>query len=140
MTLEEFGRLADTWGGDIDRWPECWRTEARRHAASEEGASILADARKLDALLAAPLIVSPERVSRAAFAVVQRITAEASVSPRLAPWWRRPWLMPVAGLAFSTLLGISLATLAPYGGSNGPAPVLAAILDTGSLPATWVIQ
>ena len=48
--------------------------------------------------------------------------------------------MPVAGLAFSALLGFSLATLVPYGGSNGPTPVLSAILDTGSLPATWVIQ
>jgi hypothetical protein len=48
--------------------------------------------------------------------------------------------MPVAGLAFSALLGISLATLAPYGGATGPTPVLSAILDTGSLPATWVMQ
>jgi hypothetical protein len=140
MTLEEFGRLADTWGGDIDRWPERWRAGARRHAATEEGASILAQARQLDALLAAPPSVSSERVSRAAYAVVRRIAAEASVSTRPAAWWWRPWLMPVAGLAFSALLGISLATLAPYGGSNGPTPMLSAILDSGSLPATWVMQ
>ena len=42
------------------------------------------------------------------------------------------WLMPVAGLAFSALMGVSLATLAPYGGSARSTSALSAILDSGS--------
>jgi hypothetical protein len=140
MTLEEFRRLADTWGGDIERWPARWRAEARQCAATEEGASILSQARQLDALLATPPVVTIERVSRAAIAVVQRIAAAASGPSRPVAWWRPTWLMPVAGLALSALIGASLATLVPYGGANGPTSVLGAILDTGSLPATWVMQ
>ena len=37
MTLEEFRRLADTWGGDIERWPHSCRNEAKQCAATEEG-------------------------------------------------------------------------------------------------------
>ena len=140
MTREEFRRLADTWGGDIERWPAQWQVEARQCAATEDGASILNQARQLDALLATPPLVTTERVSRAAFGVVQRIAAEAGVPSRPGAWWRPTWLMPVAGLAFSALIGVSLATLVPHGGANGPTSVLGAILDAGSLPATWVIQ
>jgi hypothetical protein len=140
MTLEEFRRLADTWGGDVDRWPPRTQSAARQHAATKEGAEILAQARQLDAWLAAAPVVAPDRAVRAAFAVVQRIAAGGAVPTRPAGWWRRTWLMPVAGLAFSALMGVSLATLAPYGGSARSTSALSAILDTGSLPALWVIR
>ena len=52
MTLEEFRRFADTWGGDIERWPHSCRNEAKQCAATEDGGAILHDARRLDALLA----------------------------------------------------------------------------------------
>jgi hypothetical protein len=140
MTLEEFRRLADTWGGDIDRWPPRTKSAAGQHAATQEGAEILAQARQLDGWLAAAPVVAPDRAARAAFAVVQRIAAEGAVPMRPGGWWRRTWLMPVAGLAFSALMGVSLATLTPYGGSARSTSALSAILDTGSLPALWVIR
>lgn len=140
MTLEEFRRLADTWGGDIDRWPPRRQGAARQCAATKEGAEVLTQARQLDAWLTVAPVVAPDRAARAAFAVVQRIAAGGTVPMRPAPWWRRTWLMPVAGLAFSALMGVSLATLAPYGGADHSASVLRAILDTGSLPALWVTE
>src|SRR5262249_52597388 len=135
MTLEEFRRLADTWGGDIDRWPPRTQSAARERAATKEGTEILAQARQLDAWLADAPVVAADRAARAACAVVQRSAAEGTVMMRPAGWWRRTWLMPVAGLAFSALMGVSLATLAPYGGSTRSTSALSAILDTGSLPA-----
>jgi hypothetical protein len=153
VTLEEFRRLADTWGGDIARWPAPRRVEARRRATTEEGASILADAQGLDALLATPPDVSPERAARAAVAVVQRIAAEGQARQgarrfaywrlaywRLGNWQLRYWLIPAASLACSALIGISLATRVPFGHPDEPTSVLGAILDSGSMAASWVTQ
>jgi hypothetical protein len=140
MTLEEFRRLADTWGGDIDRWPARTQSAARQRAATKEGAEILAQARQLDPWLAAAPDIAPDRAARAAFVVAQRIAVGDAVTVRSASWWRRTWLMPVAGLAFSALMGVSLAALAPYGGSTRSTSALSAILDTGSLPALWVTR
>jgi len=150
MTLEEFRRLADTWGGDIERWPVPRRVEARQCAATEEGASILAGAQRLDAMLATAPDVAPERAARAAFAVVQRIAAEGVGGSRQGPsrqgpsrqgsWVLSNWWMPAASVAGSALIGISLATMMPYGGSDEPTIVLSAILDTGSMAASWVTR
>jgi hypothetical protein len=145
MTLKEFHRLADTWGGDVERWPASVQVAARRHAATAEGASILLDARRLDALLVQPSEVAPERAARAAFSVIQRIAVEGAGDPRQGSWvlsnWRLPnWLMPAAGVACSALIGVSLATMMPYGGSDEPTVVLSAILDSGSMAASWVTR
>jgi hypothetical protein len=145
MTLEEFRRLADTWGGDIGRWPVPRQVEARGLAGTEEGASILAAARRLDTLLARAPDVTPERAGRAALAVIQRIAAEGEGGSRQGAWaapsWRPPnWLMPAAGAACSALLGLSLATMLPYRQSDEPTTVLSAILDTGSMAASWVTR
>jgi len=144
MTLEEFHRLADTWGGDIERWPAQRRIEARQYAATEEGAAILASAQRLDALLASPSDVAPEREARAAFAVLQRI-AEQGEATGQGSWWfaggRLPtWLMPAASVTGSALIGVSLATMMPYGGSDEHTIVLSAILDSGSMAASWVTR
>lgn len=37
MTLDQFRQLADTWGGDIERWPAAARGAARLVAATEQG-------------------------------------------------------------------------------------------------------
>jgi hypothetical protein len=150
MTLEEFRRLADTWGGDIERWPAPRRVEAGQCAATEEGASILAGAQRLDALLAKPSDIAPERAARAAFAVVQRIAAEGEAGSRQGAshqgsshqgsWILSNWWMPAASVAGSALIGISLATMMPYGGSDEPTIVLSAILDSGSMAASWVTR
>jgi hypothetical protein len=140
MTLEEFRRLADTWGGDIERWPAPRRVEAGQCAATEEGASILAGAQRLDALLAKPSDIAPERAARAAFAVVQRIAAEGVAGSHQGSWILSNWWMPAASVAGSALIGISLATMMPYGGSDEPTIVLSAILDSGSMAASWVTR
>jgi hypothetical protein len=139
VTLDEFQRLADTWGGDIERWPMPWQVEARRHAATAAGASILADARRLDALLATGPDVSPERASRAALAVAQRIAAERQ-EWQPTNWRLRHLLLPAASLACSALIGISLAIRMPFGHPDEPTSVLRAVLDSGSMAASWVIQ
>ena len=144
MALEEFQRLVDTWGGDIERWPASRRFEARQRAATEEGASVLAGAQRLDALLAKAADVAPERAARAAFAVVQRIAAEGA-GARQGMWslagGRLPnWLMPAASVAGSALIGVSLATMMPYGETDDPTIVLSAILDSGSMAVSWVVR
>ena len=80
MTLEEFRRFADTWGGDIERWPHSCRNEAKQCAATEEGGAILHEARRLDALLATAPVVTSERTSRAVFAVAQQIAAALDIA------------------------------------------------------------
>jgi hypothetical protein len=139
MTLDEFRRLAETWGGDIGRWPEARKIEAAPWVLTEDGEAILQQARRLDALLAAASpVVTPERVSRAALAVVQKIAAEGIGGSRPSPWNPREWLMPAASLVCSAAIGVFLAMVAPYGASDGQTMILSAILDTGSM--TWVIQ
>jgi hypothetical protein len=82
MTLAEFERLLDIYGGDRARWP----TEARAGAAqlvAREGTArrLLAEADALDrALERAPL---PTLASEAALA--DRIVAAAQRSPRMVP-------------------------------------------------------
>ncbi|HSE84161.1 MAG TPA: hypothetical protein VLB01_06410 [Thermodesulfobacteriota bacterium] len=52
MKIEELIIIIETYGGNIERWPEDKRVEAEKLLlASREAQSILSDARKLDALL-----------------------------------------------------------------------------------------
>jgi hypothetical protein len=138
MTLEEFRRFADTWGGDIERWPHPCRAEAKQCAATQDGEAILQDAQRLDTLLATAPLVTSERTSRAAFAVVQQIAAEAVQGSRQSSWGPPAWLMPAASVVCSALIGVSLAMMVPYRPSGQPTLVLSAILGTGSMG--WVIQ
>src|SRR5262249_28181282 len=142
MTLEEFRRLADTWGGDIARWPAPARAAAQRHAATAEGAAILVEAQRLDALLATAPDVTSERASRAAFAVLQRIAAgrEDRRGYWRAPPWLAHWLVPVASVACSAVIGISLATMAPFGHTEQTTIVLSEILDSGSMTPSWMTR
>ena len=138
MTLEEFRRFADTWGGDIERWPHPCRAEAKQRAATQEGEAILQEARRLDALLASAPLVTSERTSRAALAVVQQIAGGSVRDFRQSLWGPPAWLMPAMSFIGSALIGVFLAMVAPYGPSDGSTLVLSAILDTGSM--RWVIQ
>ena len=54
MPLSRFAALADSYGGDIGRWPEIFRDEARAlAAASAQARARLAEAARLDAALMA---------------------------------------------------------------------------------------
>ena len=47
MTLDQFRRLAETWGGDIERWPAATRDAARQFAATLEGERVLDEQARL---------------------------------------------------------------------------------------------
>jgi hypothetical protein len=150
MDLSEFRRLAEAWGGDIGRWPEARRAPARRIAATAEGAAILSAAEQLDALLAAPLAIAPDRTAHAAAQVMQRLAAPPQ-PPRVRLWWlaavaaARPRLrlqpqlgFAAASLALSVAVGASLATAFPWH-QAAPADqtLLALILDSASPGNFW---
>jgi hypothetical protein len=138
MTLEQFRKLAETWGGDLGRWPPAEQNAARALAETPQGTAILERARRLDALMAAPLDVSPERVRRAVHAVVLQVAAEAERGTRRR--WDFPgWFVPAMSVACSALIGISLAMALPSGEAQEPM-VLGMILDSGSMAADWSLQ
>ena len=117
MRLDQFRQLAETWGGDIDRWPADTQEAARKFAAGAEGGRILAEASDLDRLLAIAPDVDERRAERASFAVLQKLAA--TTEPRPLSWFRRalrwPALVPAASLACSVGVGMWLAGAIPYG-------------------------
>lgn len=80
MTLAEFARLLDVYGGDRTRWPTEARAAAAHLVARDAGAGrLLAEAEALDRVLErAPL---PALATEAALA--DRIVAAAQRSPRI---------------------------------------------------------
>jgi len=140
MTLEDFRRLADTWGGDIERWPEAERAAARRLAASPQTAEFLKSAARLDALVAERPQVSRERARRAAHAVTMRVAAEGHRQDKARRRWDfSSWFVPAVSVTCSALIGISLAVAFPSGDAQEPV-VLSMILDSGSMAAGWALQ
>ena len=100
MTLERFQTLAETYGGDVTRWPPAEREAAANvMAADPAGAqAALSRAADLDALLTA---FSPPRGSEG---LAERIAAGA---PRPRRGWG--WLLPAgmgAGLAAACAAGV----------------------------------
>jgi hypothetical protein len=93
LTPERFAALADAYGGQILRWPEAVRDEARRLAAADPAfRRILARADTLDARLDAWRLAAPspqlhERV---------RASWRRPLSRRVRIWW--------AGLGLATAL------------------------------------
>ncbi len=86
MTLKEFKRFADLYGGDIDRWPAMDGVDALTLLEnSAEARAILADAAALDALLdrAAPAMTE-DSVRRVLNGIAARL--DAPVEPAPAPW------------------------------------------------------
>ena len=137
MKLDQFRQLAETWGGDINRWPAATHEAARALAESEDGARILIEQADLDRLLAITPEIDSERTDEASFAVLQRIASAGMDAPQ--PWFRRalrwPPLVPAASLACSLLAGVWLAEVAPYGRAAPPdaLSVISGIFDTYSL-------
>jgi hypothetical protein len=140
MTLQEFTRYAEAFGGDIARWPERVRADAMQLAASPEGASILAREGALDAVLRDSVReVGQARVDQAIHRVVTRLAAERP-RPRLTNTWSR-WLLPAAGLACAVGIGALAATIGPLAdsGAEDAPSVLTMILDMTSLGQGFVL-
>lgn len=133
MTLDQFRQLADTWGGDIERWPAEARSAARLVAATEPGAAVLREASAFDALLAMPPEVVPARAGRVALGVLQRIGAGETREP----WYRRllqpTSLLPVGSLACSALVGLWLAGTLPYHHSQEAIAAMDAVFDSSAV-------
>lgn len=136
MTPERFRELAETWGGDIARWPEAERGAARVIAQSESGSVLLRQQQAFDALLSVPPEVTPARASRAALAVLQAIAAREARPPWYRRWLRPVSLLPVGSLACSALLGVWLAGALPYHQNEQAVATVAAVLDA-SVISLW---
>jgi hypothetical protein len=125
MTLEQFRQLAETWGGDIDRWPAATQDAAREMAAGEQAGRILAEQLRLDRLFSLVPEMDEGRAGRAGFAVLQRMAA----ADRKLPWFRRGLrpssLLPATSLVCSALVGLWLAGALPY--RNHPPDALAVV-------------
>ncbi|MBR0773945.1 hypothetical protein JQ625_03790 [Bradyrhizobium diazoefficiens] len=115
MTLDQFRRLAETWGGDVERWPAPTREAARKIAASAEGALVLEEQGRLDRLLAVVPAIEAERADRSSLLVLQKLASIQEEQPQ--PWHRRllrwPALVPAASFACSVMAGVWLAGVAP---------------------------
>jgi hypothetical protein len=114
MTLEQFKQLAETWGGDIDRWPAATQDAAREMAAGEQAGRILDEQLRLDRLFSLAPKMDEGRAGRAGFAVLQRMAG----ADRKLPWFRRGLrpssLLPATSLVCSALVGLWLAGALPY--------------------------
>lgn len=114
MTLEQFRQLAETWGGDIDRWPAATQDAAREMATGEQAGRIVGEQLRLDRLFSLAPKMDEGRAGRAGFAVLQRMAG----ADRKLPWFRRGLrpssLLPATSLVCSALVGIWLAGALPY--------------------------
>ena len=139
MTLDQFRQLAETWGGDIDRWPAALRDAARDTAASGDGERILDQQLRLDRLLSLAPEVSEQRAARVGFAVLQGI-ANADRDP---PWFRtllRPaTFVPAASLACSAMVGLWLASALPYHEPREALSVVSMVFDSADV-GLWGVQ
>lgn len=103
MTKDEFQALAETYGGEVARWPTGLREDAALLATAEPAFAQAALAR--EASLDAALDALPR--TRASTALYDRILADAPVVRRRGRFWRL-WLAPAG-------VGAALASIAAAG-------------------------
>lgn len=145
MTLDDFRRLAESWGGDTRRWPQKHRQSADVLAQTPDGATILAEAQRLDSRIwsAAP-DVTERRASDAMHAVMSRMASGTATPARAGVLFRWPrWLMPSAGFACAAFVGLVAGfayPLVPADSETVAQIALAAILDNGAIGTEWVLQ
>jgi hypothetical protein len=139
MTLDQFRKLAEIWGGNIDRWPAAMQAAARDMAVGGEAGRILAEQLRLDRLLSVAPDVSDDRAGRIGFAVLQRL----AMADRHAPWFRR-LLRPAsyvsaAGFACSAMVGLWLAGALPYHQQEEALSVVSMVFDSSAV-TLWGMQ
>lgn len=145
--LDEFHRLAEIWGGRIERWPEARRAWAEALSSDPRAAEILAAERRLDARLDAQPAVSEQRAAAIAGAVMGRIAAEAAQpGPSWLAWVEGAFFAPngapafaayallVVGVAAGAVMGLA----APIGA--GPEQEIAVLLGDSALPFGTAIR
>ncbi|MDO9062595.1 MAG: hypothetical protein Q7U92_26720 [Bradyrhizobium sp.] len=139
MTLDQFRKLAEIWGGDIDRWPAAMQDAARAMAGGGETSRILAEQLRLDRLLSAAPDVTDDRAGRIGFAVLQRL----ATPDRDPPWFRRllrpASFVPAASLACSAMMGLWLAGALPYHQQDQALSVVSMVFDSSAV-TLWGLQ
>ncbi len=115
MTLQRFGELLDARGPALEHWPDEERCAAERLLAENETArALLAEHAALeDIMVRAAPDPSPVLEERILAATVERVEA---ANDAVTPPGRR-WLMAVAALAASLVIGLALGLsglLAPW--------------------------
>lgn len=108
MDRERFTELLDAYGADFRRWPAQMRAEAAAFATQDtEAPALLAEARKLDAMLE----VAREAVQPSAD-LVARILAQAP-RPQRPAFDRRAMIALAACAVFGVVLGYGGGLFAP---------------------------
>lgn len=123
MNPEEFSRLLDTHGADLERWPEAQRAAARAlFEASPAARAQWMAARRLDALLAAGRAPPPDPARQARIVAGAMARLRARAEPLLD--WR--WLFPrPIGAAFAASLVAGWLVGVQLGDGALPHPLLA---------------
>lgn len=117
MKRDRFEHLAETWGGDLRRWPEGERAAAERLLdATPDLRAVLADAAGLDALLNASPTPWPSQALRdrvlAAGPKPTRFPVLAGWAGRLSPaGWSRSGVAFGAGWAAAACAGVMAGTI-----------------------------
>ena len=135
MTLDRFALLAETYGADIERWPDAERLAALTFAARSEAARArLAEAHEVDAMLAR---LDPPPVPSAALRA--RV---AALGREPAPRFARParaTIARAAGFAMAAAAGLAIGLLlAPPGPGEGGLGLVEAALVAGEAPSIVV--
>ncbi|WP_394694201.1 hypothetical protein [Hyphobacterium sp.] len=107
MDMKEFESLAESWGGDIARWPEAVRPAAAALLEAEpSAAACLREAAQLDAILA-------EEMPVPASDLLERRIMRAFPKPAFDADWRRPAVAAAAALVIGLMGGFAGGTLVP---------------------------
>jgi hypothetical protein len=118
MTPERLEQLADTWGADLQRWPEAERVAAQALLARDASSrSLLARAAELDALLDAHAIAPPDAsLLRAVLAGAPGHAPDGAprgaAGQRKRRQWLRNWWWSGAGVAGVGLVGTAVGAMA----------------------------
>lgn len=133
MDKERFAAIVAAYGADPGRWPERERHAAQAYARAhaDECAALLAEARALDAALAAAPAHQPSDLLTARVMAAHR----AGLRAGLIHGPRRAALALAACAAMGVLIGFGGARLAPVASpSDGAEEMLAAVFGGGEDP------
>lgn len=148
--IEAFRRLAETWGGDLERWPQALRGWAEEMAQDADAAEILAEARRFDARMKAHPAVSEARAASVAGRVMGRVAQDRIGGA--GAWWSplaRAFFAPNGAPSFAAyaciLLGViagaALGAAAPIGGGAGEQELAMQLLvGQDAAPLQGIIQ
>jgi hypothetical protein len=124
MTLKQFAKLCDSYGAELQRWPDKQRPGAEALLQySAEACDLLAAAARLDRTIGVP-----ERADDPAALVRLRVAVNSRLDHPRPAFWRLPWSFAELGLA--TGGGIAVVAGFLVGWSTTAPPPPATLLGT----------